>query len=269
MFNKPTLKEISELGSTKSLILVSPQYVSYREKLEWKRVCGHTDLKSYDYVKNNFSDFCEKCWCNKKIQECTKKALTKGGDFLSQEFMNINNKLKWKCSLGHVWLASYRSVIRGKHWCPKCQSLRMTTNNPGQNEIVKLKIKNTWNKKYNGHPIFDNDIAIKQAKKINNPYILYHWKTNEELVCQGSWEKKVVEFLNKNKIEYSWQSKIFHLPDNQRTYRPDVCLVNENKWVEIKGYFRKDAKEKWDWFHKEHPNSELWDKAKLRRMNIL
>ena len=30
-----------------------------------------------------------------------------------------------------------------------------------------------------------------------------------------------------------------------------------------------DAREKWDWFHKEYPNSELWNKKKLQNMGIL
>ena len=52
-------------------------------------------------------------------------------------------------------------------------------------------------------------------------------------------------------------------------YRPDLYLPEGRLWVEIKGYFRKDAQEKWDWFHREHPNSELWDNKKLKEMEIL
>jgi hypothetical protein len=37
---------------------------------------------------------------------------------------------------------------------------------------------------------------------------------------------------------------------------------------EIKGYFWKDALEKWSWFHQNYPNSELWDKNKLKQLNI-
>jgi hypothetical protein len=38
---------------------------------------------------------------------------------------------------------------------------------------------------------------------------------------------------------------------------------------EIKGYFRKGAKEKWDWFQSTVPNSELWNKEILKEMGIL
>jgi len=70
------------------------------------------------------------------------------------------------------------------------------------------------------------------------------------------------------KIDYNWQPQIFTMP-NGKTYRPDLYLPDSDVWIEIKGYFRKDAKIKWDWFHKEHPNSELWNEEKLKEMKIL
>jgi hypothetical protein len=71
-----------------------------------------------------------------------------------------------------------------------------------------------------------------------------------------------------------WQPQVFQTsiltPKGKiSTYRPDLFLINENKWIEIKGFFRNDAKAKWDWFQSEHPNSELWDKKKLKEMGIL
>jgi hypothetical protein len=32
---------------------------------------------------------------------------------------------------------------------------------------------------------------------------------------------------------------------------------------------REDAKEKWEWFHSNYPNSELWNESKLKEMKIL
>ena len=86
---------------------------------------------------------------------------------------------------------------------------------------------------------------------------------NKDLVCQGSWEKAVVEYFNKNKINFRWQPRSFLMP-NGRKYYPDCYLFSTKKWIEIKGYFRKDAREKWEWFHKEKPNSELWNFKKLK-----
>lgn len=113
----------------------------------------------------------------------------------------------------------------------------------------------------------------KATKQLNNHYILYHWKTNEEIICVASYEKRVIENLNKNHIDFKWHPEIFKMPPDEngkiKTYRPDLYLILDNKWIEIKGYFWDDAKEKWDWFHKEYPNSELWNEDKLKEMNIL
>ena len=152
---------------------------------------------------------------------------------------------------------------------------RFGVENPQQNKQVREKTKQTNLERYGvGNVSNSKEISIKQAKSQNKSYTLIHWKTGEEVVCVGSYELRVVEFLNKNKIDYRWQSEIFEMIfktelGNIKTYRPDLFLIEQNLWVEIKGYFRKDAREKWDWFHEKYPNSELWDKFKLKEKGIL
>src|SRR3990167_6210793 len=152
---------------------------------------------------------------------------------------------------------------------------RFGVENPQQNKDIQNKTKNTNLKKYGFENVSNcKDISVKQSRSQNNSCILIHWKTNEEIVCIGSYEKKVVEWLNENKIDYKWQSQIFETPfktelGNAKTYRTDLFLIKDDKWVEIKGYFRKDAEEKWDWFHKTYLNSELWNKIKLKEKGIL
>jgi len=135
------------------------------------------------------------------------------------------------------------------------------------NRISKKK-KKTWLKNYGvDHPSKNKKILKKILKSQTNSCILKHWKTGNDLVCTASYEKKVVEYLNKNKIDFDWQIK-FEMPNN-RNYFCDLYLKEQDKYVEIKGYFWKDAKEKWDWFHKNYPNSELWNEKKLKKIKIL
>ena len=121
------------------------------------------------------------------------------------------------------------------------------------------------------HPITHNS---RIAKSSQNTYIRTHWKTRKKLICQASYEPKVVDYLNTNKINYLWQPQIFKTPfltkkGKNRTYLPDLYLIDSNTWVEIKGWFRKDALDKWNWFKTEFPTAELWDKKKLKEMGIL
>ena len=122
-------------------------------------------------------------------------------------------------------------------------------------------------------PQQNKEIALKTARKQTNSYIRTHWKTGEQVVYVGSFECLVVEYLNAHSIGYLWQPKVFTTPliapnGKNRTYRPDLYLEDSQAWIEIKGQFRNDAKEKWDWFHAEHPNSELWDRTKLHSLGI-
>lgn len=117
------------------------------------------------------------------------------------------------------------------------------------------------------YPCQNPTIALKQARKSNYSQIKYHWKTNKELVCIGGYESKTVDYLNKNQINYHWQPKIFIMP-NGKTYCPDLYLPDQDLWIEIKGYMRPDALEKWQWFKAKY-KAELWDKPKLVEMGIL
>jgi len=78
----------------------------------------------------------------------------------------------------------------------------------------------------------------------------------------------VVEYFNKNKIDYNWHAQSFVMDDG-RIYNPDCYLPDLDLWIEIKGYFWDDAEKKWDWFHKNYPNSELWNEKKLKELGIL
>jgi len=138
-----------------------------------------------------------------------------------------------------------------------------------QNKDIRAKIEATNIRKYGvPNPAQNPEIMKKILKSSSSTYTTKHWFSNEDIMCQGSYEKKTVEYFNANKIDYNWQVQIFLMP-NGRTYRPDCYLPDEDKWVEIKGYFRKDAEEKWNWFHKEYPNSELWNEKILKQKGIL
>jgi hypothetical protein len=131
------------------------------------------------------------------------------------------------------------------------------------------KRRKTCLKKYGvDSPSKNRDVFLKIARSSHLTTIKYHWKTGEELVCKASYECKVVDYLNINKINFNWQPTSFELP-NGKMYFPDLYLVDRNIWVEIKGYMRDVSKLKWDWFKSEHPTAELWDKKKLKEMGIL
>lgn len=190
------------------------------------------------------------------IKEIKKRIFSVHSDIITIDestYKGISNKARFIHKIYGEWWTLPEGIIKGrshpKNWLNKS--------------------KDTCLKKYGtSNPMQNIEIAKRSSRNMQKRIIKYHWKTNEELVCQSTWESKVVDYLNLNKIEYKWQSKIFIMPSN-KTYRPDLYLINEDKWIEIKGYFRGDALEKWEWFHKKYLNSELWDKNKLKEIKIL
>lgn len=169
------------------------------------------------------------------------------------QYVDGDTDLNILCECGKTFQITFRE-IQSKRWCSFCKTKRTRETNL---------------KKYGVEYISQvPSIALKASKKLNNPTTRTHWKTNEELVCQASYEQKTVDYFNSNKIDFEWQPKAFVMPDG-KTYRPDAYLPKQDLWIEIKGWMRPDAKVKWDWFKSEHPTAELWDKTKLKTMGIL
>lgn len=119
------------------------------------------------------------------------------------------------------------------------------------------------------HKKTSNPMSVNIEHQIKSHlYYVNHWKTKERLICQGSWEEKVVQYMNNFKLDYFWQPKTFTTSFGKR-YRPDMYVADWNVWIEIKGLWRSGSKQKWEWFHSVYPNSELWDYKELKALEIL
>jgi hypothetical protein len=194
---------------------------------ESKRIVMNIKLLSFEEVQNRY----------KKMNII----------LLSDKYTGIRQKLNLKCNVcGHCWQSTMMNTDKGRG-CPRCGQKKKT-----ETMLLKYGVK---------YPSQNKEIALRQAKSSNNSYVLYCWKTGEEIVCQGSWEKVVVEYLNQNQIDFQWQ--IPFTTNKDKTYFVDLFLPKYDIYVEIKGYFRKDAEEKWNWFHGEYSNSELWRKNEV------
>jgi hypothetical protein len=150
---------------------------------------------------------------------------------------------------------------------------------PGSSQEFRNKCKETCLKKYGfSHSSQNPEISMKSASGSFKITDVVHWKSGDILKCRGSWEVKVVEYFNKYKIDFLWQASVFQIPKeclttpkgNKTTYRPDCFLVKENLWIEIKGWYKRNelSKNKWLWFHETYPNSEMWDKKRIKSMGI-
>jgi hypothetical protein len=85
----------------------------------------------------------------------------------------------------------------------------------------------------------------------------------------SSWEVKVASYLDSQGIKWDYSKKVFLLSKN-RSYRPDFVL-SCGKIIEVKGYWRKANKEKFELWRQLYPDvvCEVWDKTKLKSLGLI
>lgn len=91
---------------------------------------------------------------------------------------------------------------------------------------------------------------------------------------RSTWEVAVASYLDHNDFNWKYEEKIFDL-GNFTSYRPDFFIYDEDrnfvKLIEVKGYFRKENKKKFELFLKKYPNIivEIWDYSVLKNLNLI
>lgn len=123
---KGTIKEMQELAKLKGGTCLSKKYKNCHEKLKWQcNKCNYIWEASALSIKN-CDHWCPQCAGQAKPKEeyLISLANDNGGTCLNvKEYTNAHSKLKWRCSKGHEWEASYANVNYGK-WCPYCAVTR-------------------------------------------------------------------------------------------------------------------------------------------------
>jgi hypothetical protein len=199
-----------------------------------------------------------------------KRGLSAGELQRRLDTLELGLTFKVETLIGSAKKCCFVDPIHGEWWSTPSNVIHKRSRHPIRAAINRKK---TLIVRYGvDNPTKNAQIALRAAVGTNSVSQLNHWKTDEELLCVGSYELAVVRWLNAHQHGYEWQPGPFMMPDG-RTYRPDALILDgqfTGCYIEIKGYFRDDAKEKWGWFHSEHPdNSQLWMKKELQDIGIL
>ena len=56
------------------------------------------------------------------LEDLKKAASFRGGEVVSERFVDMKTKVKWKCAFGHRFEASPTLILKGGHWCPECEA---------------------------------------------------------------------------------------------------------------------------------------------------
>lgn len=109
--------------------------------------------------------------------------------------------------------------------------------------------------------------AVKQNKRyISN--IEYIDRNGVYFYMKSKWEASYARWLDLQNL--TWQYEPEFKLSNGKIYLPDF-LLEDGTVVEIKGYFRPDAKVKWDMFCAEYPDTKksLLQKNDLKELGII
>jgi hypothetical protein len=117
------IESIQAVALAKGGLMISNSYISNKQKLIWQCQYGHQWSASYISILKG--RWCPTCSNRLPLstQDYQKFALTLGGSLESEEIINSNTKVLWRCAKGHTWNATPSKVKRGS-WCPFCAKTR-------------------------------------------------------------------------------------------------------------------------------------------------
>jgi len=114
-----TLEQMQHMAYSRGGSCLSESYRNNATKLRWRCSGGHEwSATPLQIKKGHWCPFCARV-ARLTLHELQRIALQKAGECLSLEYLNSSKPLRWKCAVGHEWLARPSSVKAGS-WCPLC-----------------------------------------------------------------------------------------------------------------------------------------------------
>ncbi len=116
-----SILEMKEMAGRHGGECLSEKYVNSLSKLKWRCEKGHEWEATPSSIKGGH-------WCpvcggnrveNKSLELASKIARDRGGECISDKYLNYSSPLKWRCKMGHEWKTSLSRIENGG-WCAKC-----------------------------------------------------------------------------------------------------------------------------------------------------
>jgi hypothetical protein len=118
------LEQMDRLATERGGELLSTVYRDANAKLRWRCSKGHEwSAKPADVVKGSWCHACAKAKGGHPrltLEDMRRTAAERGGECLSEVYLNNKQRLRWRCARGHEWSAFGNRVRQGS-WCPECK----------------------------------------------------------------------------------------------------------------------------------------------------
>jgi hypothetical protein len=114
-----TLEQMKAMAKFRGGKCLSNSYRNSGTKLTWRCSLGHEwSATPLQVKKGHWCPYCARV-APLTLPLLQRIAARKGGCCLSLAYMNSSHRIRWKCAVGHEWLARAHS-IRAGNWCPVC-----------------------------------------------------------------------------------------------------------------------------------------------------
>ncbi len=176
------------------------------------------------------------------------------------------------CNLCSIFI-SYQRLNKSKTGlCRVCFGKSLKGKKVSQESRVKMKsshyLKNggthpLLNKKHKPETLIKLSVAAAKQNANYKPNFIYNG-----IQMRSSWEARYAAWLDSKGIKWTYEVS-FKLKSG-KVYLADFVLEN-GEVVEIKGYFREDARLKWEQFCREHSElkKSLLGKEELKALGII
>ena len=177
--------ELKQIAVTRGGSCLSESYLGNNVKLKWACQKEHfweappSDIKS--------GKWCPACVGRDKAENyriILEKVKEKGGQCLSEGYMNAQTKLLLECANGHRWEANFSSIKRGT-WCKQCTHLYTKHKNNKYSLEFFINIAESKGGKCLSLEYINTD--SKLTFKCGQGHV---WATTAWVILKGSWCKK-------------------------------------------------------------------------------
>jgi nucleoside-diphosphate-sugar epimerase len=91
----------------------------WKRILPWKEVVPESNTAAY-LLDHGFDE--NKPEKELRLEDMKQAARFRGGECLSQRFVDMKTKLRWRCAFGHHFEGTPTLILKGGHWCPVCEA---------------------------------------------------------------------------------------------------------------------------------------------------
>ena len=119
---------------------LSTEYRNLLTRLRWQCAQGHIWEVAPQGLRQ-YGAWCPQCGFERlrlKIDDMCAVARERGGECLSQEYINNLTKLQWRCNRGHEWSTALATIL-ADYWCPECAWLERSTKNTTRHKYLAVR----------------------------------------------------------------------------------------------------------------------------------